>query len=77
MTISYTLPVDGKVSITVVNSMGEKVLELLNQDQVQGSHSLQFSPGNYSLSNGVYYCRITVNGEKASFNEVVRIVYMN
>ncbi len=77
MTISYALPVDGKVSITVVNSMGEKVLELFNQDQVMGTHSLQFNPGSYSLPNGVYYCRITVNGVKASFNEVVRIVYMN
>ena len=76
MTIDYTLPENGLVNMIISNSVGESILKLLNQNQDAGDHTLQFNPGQYGLTNGVYYCRIAVNGEKGSFNKVVRIVYV-
>lgn len=58
--ISYTLPVDGLVSLKVFNTLGQQVAELMNNVQNAGTHTVEFNAEN--LSSGIYYYRLETNG---------------
>ena len=57
--IKYCLPVRTKVNITVYNSEGVKVKELVNKIQDAGTYEVKFENGN--LSAGPYYYTIQAN----------------
>ena len=57
--IKYCLPVRTKVNITVYNSDGVKVKELVNKIQDAGTYEVKFENG--SLSEGPYYYTIQAN----------------
>ena len=63
--IEYTLPVESKVTVTIYNIKGEKVITLLeNQIQSKGMHSLPWSgyDARNNLSHtGVYFYKINTN----------------
>lgn len=50
--IEFTLPSSGNVSLTIYDSNGEKVRELINGYRPQGRHSVDFNA--QGLSSGVY-----------------------
>jgi len=52
-TIGFTLPESGSVNLTVYNSVGEKVNELINETRDAGSHIVNFNAEN--LSSGTYF----------------------
>ena len=53
--IDYQVPVDAKVIMEVYNIAGQKVSELVNQEQLAGYYTVDF--GSSKLSSGVYiYC---------------------
>jgi hypothetical protein len=56
-TISFSIPENGKVSVTIYNVLGAGVAELLNENLNAGKHTVSYSPGN--LASGVYICTIT------------------
>ncbi|MCF8369915.1 MAG: carboxypeptidase regulatory-like domain-containing protein [Bacteroidales bacterium] len=76
LNIAYTLPESGQVKITFINSLGDEITTLVNDPQDAGNYNLQFNPGNYGLATGVYYCRMLVEGENSTYNEVIRVVYL-
>lgn len=55
-TIGYVLPYPAHVTVTLYNSLGEAVMNVVNEDQTPARHT------NYldtrSLPSGSYYCRI-------------------
>ena len=57
--IKYCLPVRTKVNLTVYNSDGVKVKELVNKIQEAGTYEAKFENGN--LSSGPYYYTIQAN----------------
>ncbi|MBU0474700.1 MAG: T9SS type A sorting domain-containing protein [Bacteroidetes bacterium] len=61
-TIQYDLPEDGKVTLTIYNSLGQTVGTLVNTKQVAGAYDVKFNASN--LSSGVYLYRVTVEGTK-------------
>jgi hypothetical protein len=63
--IDYQLPVDAKVILEVYNIAGQKVSELVNQEQSAGYYTVDF--GASKLSSGVYIYRI-VASDKATGN---------
>ncbi len=63
--IDYLLPVDAKVILEVYNIAGQKVSELVNQEQSAGYYSVDF--GGSNLSSGVYIYRIAAS-DKATGN---------
>ena len=63
--IDYLVPVDAKVILEVYNIAGQKVSELVNQEQSAGYYSVDF--GGSNLSSGVYIYRI-VASDKATGN---------
>jgi hypothetical protein len=66
-TISFELPVEGKVTLKVFNTSGKEVAVLVNEERSAGYYSVNFDASN--LSSGVYYCRLEAN-------EVIRVMKM-
>jgi hypothetical protein len=56
-TIKYSIPDAGKVELSVYNSLGERVAELVNGFQNAGNYLVQFNAS--ALASGVYFYRIT------------------
>jgi len=58
--ISYSLPNDSRVTLDIFNLIGERIGQLVNQDQAAGYYSVGFSNAsvNKSLSSGIYLYRI-------------------
>ena len=57
--IAYSLSTQGMVAISIYDSKGALVKTLANGFQSAGDHSIPFS--SKSLSNGIYYLRMTAN----------------
>ncbi len=58
--LSYYIPENGHLKLTLYNATGEKVDELLNETMVSGTHTLPFS-GEH-LSSGIYIFRLEFIG---------------
>jgi hypothetical protein len=71
--IDYQVPVDAKVILEVYNIAGQKVSELVNQEQSAGYYTVDF--GASKLSSGVYIYRI-VASDKATGNNFSSIKKM-
>jgi hypothetical protein len=71
--INYQVPVDAKVILEVYNIAGQKVSELVNQEQLAGYYSVDF--GASKFSSGVYIYRL-VAIDKASGNNFSAIKKM-
>ncbi len=56
-TIKFSLPEAGQVNMTVFNSVGQVVTELVNQNMDVGHHSINFRGDN--LPSGVYFYTIS------------------
>jgi hypothetical protein len=55
-TIRYALPHRSHVTLTVFNTLGQQVAQLVNGDIDAGNHEIQFNATN--LASGVYFYRI-------------------
>ena len=60
-TMVYELPEAGRVTVSVYNMMGVKVLEAADLRQESGRHELRLPTA--SLASGMYCCRVTFEGE--------------
>jgi len=73
--IDYQVPLDAKVILEVYNITGQKVVELVNQDQQAGYYSVNFGSSSSKLPSGVYIYRLTAT-EKANGNNFSSIKKM-
>jgi hypothetical protein len=71
--IDYQVPVDSKVIMDVYNIAGQKVMQLVNQEQSAGYYTVDF--GASKLSSGVYVYRLTAS-DKATGNNFSSIKKM-
>ena len=55
-TISYGLKEKSDVKLTLLNSLGEEVAILVNEEQDKGYHKVEFNAAN--LSSGVYFYKL-------------------
>ena len=55
-TINFALPVQSNVTLTIYNSLGQKVATLVNGVYSAGNHSVNFNASR--LSSGVYIYRL-------------------
>ncbi|OGU33753.1 MAG: hypothetical protein A2068_14785 [Ignavibacteria bacterium GWB2_35_6b] len=68
--IYFTLPSDGNVIIEIYNSIGEKVLTLINESRLKGIHNIDFNGSG--LASGVYFYSI----QTANFFDVKKMVFI-
>ena len=69
-TISYQLPIAGKVKLTIHNILGESVATLLDGTVGNGTHSVVWDAGG--LPTGIYLCRM----ETAGFIQVRKLLML-
>ena len=55
--ISYALPENSNVELTIYDILGNKVTTLINKEQNAGNHEVEFNPSliNGGMSTGVYF----------------------
>jgi hypothetical protein len=61
-TIAYDMPIAGKVTLKVFNTLGQEVTTLVNEVLEAGSHKATFNATN--MASGIYFFNITVEGTK-------------
>jgi len=74
--ISYTLPVESRVRISVFNILGEILITLVNGIKPSGSYKVNWDASN--ISSGLYLYKIEaipLNGEK-SFTQVKKMILL-
>jgi hypothetical protein len=71
-TIEYALPSPATVQLELFDVLGQRVKTLASDSQAAGSHEVTWSPDN--LSSGVYFYRLTVEGESVTFSDSKRVV---
>ncbi len=54
--IRYSLPRQSHVTLSIFNTLGQKVAELVNADIEAGYHEVEFDAKG--LASGVYYCKM-------------------
>jgi hypothetical protein len=67
-TISYTLPEQALVQLTINNLLGQHIVTLVNEIQSSGNKTVEFNAG--SLPSGVYYYRIHA-GKFSDFKKMI------
>ena len=75
-TIRFQIPDDGIVSLNIYNILGQEVVTLLqNEELEEGEHEIQFDASK--LSSGVYFYRIYVEQNGISlYNETKKLLLM-
>lgn len=70
-TVAYTLPVDGKVTITLYNSIGQTVTSLVNGDQNAGKYSIRFDGSR--LQPGMYVAKLRLINKNTEINGTMKL----
>ncbi|MBK7267346.1 MAG: T9SS type A sorting domain-containing protein [Ignavibacteriales bacterium] len=60
----------GDVNLSVFNSLGEKVVELVNGVMEAGNHKVEFNAAN--LPSGIYFYKIS----SGNFNSIKKMVLL-
>jgi hypothetical protein len=78
-TIRYELPVNGKVSLKIYNTLGQEVRTLVNSYQSSGKHEAMWNgkdvKGN-AVSSGIYIYRMEAVSDKGKFVQTKKMVYL-
>ncbi len=69
-TINYALPQGSNVQITVYNTLGEKIVELVNGNKSAGRHRVTFDAAQFA--SGVYYYKI----KAGSFMQIKKMILL-
>jgi len=66
--ISFSIPQDGNVKLTVFNSIGQEITTLMNQHKESGSYKVKFDASK--LTSGIYFYKL----ESGSFVSVKKMM---
>lgn len=58
--ISYTVPVNGWVTLKIYDLLGNEIITLVNEYKQIGFYNSQFSILNSQLASGIYFYRLTI-----------------
>ncbi len=75
LNVEYTLDRPANVRVTIINTMGSIVSELMNTEQHAGFHSHVFLPENNHYRQGIYLLRIEVNKGNQVLTETRRLLF--
>jgi len=73
-TINYSLSAPYKVTLSVYNTVGQLVTNLVNEEQNAGDHEIVFNRSYLNLSAGSYIYRLECKGEKSFVQSKIMIV---
>ncbi len=70
--INFSIPVNSFVNLSVFNSAGQKVAELVNDRRDAGNYEIAFDGSKYGLSSSTYFYRLQGEG----FSETKRMILL-
>ena len=70
--IDFEIPVEGMVTIKLYNILGEEVYRILDEVKQAGYYTAEFDGSN--LSSGVYFYRLTADGNGLSFSRTLKMI---
>jgi hypothetical protein len=70
--INYDLPYDSRVNIKLFDMSGREVATLINDVKAAGYYTINYNASN--LSSGVYFYKISAEGNGRSFNSTKKMV---
>ncbi|MCE3279084.1 MAG: gliding motility-related protein [Bacteroidetes bacterium] len=59
--IEYNLHEEGIVSLELINSLGQQIQMLTNENQLKGNHKVDFNASSYGCSPGIYLIKLQFN----------------
>ncbi|MBN1352973.1 T9SS type A sorting domain-containing protein [candidate division KSB1 bacterium] len=68
--IRYQLSKDAKISLSIYNSMGQKIATLVERKQTAGNHRVTWDASK--AASGVYFCRMKAEG----FNKTMKMLLL-
>lgn len=71
VTLSFSLPQAALVDLAIFDASGRHVRQLLRGPQAAGGHAIRWNrtgAGEPALRNGVYFCRLQVNGSSQTIS---------
>lgn len=71
-TISYSLPVDGNVTLSIYNSLGEVVKTLVDQPMTNGNYTLKVDASLFA--QGVYTAMLRIHGASDDMTRTIKFV---
>ena len=78
--INYTLPFSSKVTLDVYNITGQRIGQLVNEEQPAGYYSLDFNSSslNRTISSGVYFYQINAVNKDAGniFSSIKKMIFL-
>jgi hypothetical protein len=71
-TIGYVLQEKSNTKLTLLNTIGEEIAVLVNEEQNRGYHKVEFNAAN--LSSGVYFYQLSTKGSAGSYLETKKMI---
>ncbi|HXH99193.1 MAG TPA: S8/S53 family peptidase [Sphingobacteriaceae bacterium] len=68
-TIEYNIPVDGKVELSLYNTLGQRVKNMMNQNISQGYYTIETDLSD--LPEGVYICKLRLGNQERAVKVLV------
>ena len=72
LSISYTLPENQNVQLTITDITGKQIAVLSNENQAKGVHSFSLDAGKYNMQGGIYFLRLMA-GNELEMQKIVRL----
>ncbi|MDR3667818.1 MAG: T9SS type A sorting domain-containing protein, partial [Ignavibacteriaceae bacterium] len=75
--INYSLPNDSKVTLEVYNIIGERVAQLVNEQQPAGYYTINFSISNNKITSGIYIYKLSADDNNGkSFSSIKKMILL-
>jgi len=75
-TISFSIPKDSKVELSIYNIKGQKVKQLISEQFSTGQHSVVWDgrdDNNLPVGSGIYFYTLKINGNSKAINKMILI----
>jgi hypothetical protein len=75
--INYSLPNDSRVTLEVYNIIGERVAQLVNEEQSGGYYVVNFGTSSNNISSGIYIYKLTaVDNTGKNFSSIKKMMLL-
>ena len=74
-TITYSLPVNGKVTIEIVNMVGQKMMTLVNEELQSGNYSYKLD--SHTLRPGMYTATIRYSTKDEVVTKTIKLLHID
>ncbi len=75
-TISFGVPAEAFIELSVFNILGEKVAEIFNGMKSAGTHSFVWDAASSRYSSGVYFYQLKARTAKGEFSEIKKMTLL-